>query len=205
MTRLLLTLLLIAFVPLTAADETPVELSQSEYLAKFKTAHDTAIAFAQFATHSDALNAVEMTLKTFSLDLPQNEEDDILADSLIKLLKQLNYNWLKAEWPSSFRGEEYFYGYCAKANLKQDEESGEQVCEHRPLVKEQICAPSTEHRDVMGSNQRWNALTKSDSYFPKKELRFLKYEVDYVRTAGYSFRVDLSVPIKKGRLDWICS
>lgn len=204
MMKLLLPLLL-SFSQLANADDTPVQVNQSEYLVKFKTAHDTAIAFAQLATHSDALNAIEMTLKTFSLGLPQNEEDDVLADSLIKLLKQLNYDWLKAEWPSSFRGEEYFYGYCAKANLRQDEESGEQVCEHRPLVKEQICAPSTEHRDVMGRNQRWNALTQFEAHFPKKELRFLKYEVDYLRTTGYSFRVDPSVPIKRGRLDWICS
>ena len=146
MSRLLLTLLLVAFVPLANADyascilenmkgvgsdvaageikeacqvkyvekkeilvtssDTPVqaELSPEDYLANFKTAHDTAVAFANAASTTDAMKAVELTLSMFASDLPETEEDDALADSLIALLKNLNHNWLKSDFPNSFKG-----------------------------------------------------------------------------------------------------
>ena len=193
--------------PVSPSDK-PAEFSTEGYLAKFKAAHETAYAFSKVASKTDAIKAVELTLSTFAKDLPETEEDDALADSLIELLKELNYNWLKSDFPDSFEGENYFFGYCAASSLNTDEESSETRCAHRPLVREQFCEPPeapTIRRSLAHPTflQREYLLSGSTA-FPKKDLMLLKYKIEFIRSRGYAFLVDLNEPIKRNRFDSVC-
>ena len=192
--------------PVSPSDK-PTEFSPEGYLAKFKAAHETAFAFSKAASETDAIKAVELTLSTFAKDLPETEEDDALADSLIELLKELNYNWLKSDFPDSFEGENHFFGYCAASSLNTDVESGAQQCAHRPLVREQFCERSKGQaikRALTHPASRRREHLFSGSASSKKDLVLLKYEIQYARERGYSFIVDLNEPVKRTLFDSVC-
>ena len=191
-------------VSFTSADAPlKTQLSPEEYLVNFKTAHGTAVAFANTASTTDAMRAVELTLAMFAVDLPKTEEDDALAESLIELLKDLNHVWLKSDFPESFRGEDYYFGYCARDSLVKDKDSGEQYCVHRPLVKEQFCEPKSESMGLDRLPKKFKAISSRTEIAPNR-LWLIQYKVELARSGGYSFKITSDEPMWKTHLEAVC-